>query len=147
VSKRIAGSTGKTKARKRVTGQPASAAPSSRYLVWRFGRLDYGTTFNCQKLLRTDVQGLESELASFQRVTIAALERKRWLKFIPAEQMTPEGRRALAEVNPQEEGLWQLHLLRYRWRVWGYFENPEFFFLWWDGDHAVATGKWRKRKS
>lgn len=61
--------------------------------------------------------------------------------------MTVDGRRRLAKINKQEDGLWQLHLKHKKWRVWGYFEDPEFFFLWWDSDHAVATGKSRKRKS
>ncbi len=61
--------------------------------------------------------------------------------------MTPKGQKALGEVSEQEEGLWQLHLGRNKWRIWGHYKEPEFFFLFWDPDHEIATGKSRHRKT
>jgi hypothetical protein len=97
--------------------------------------------------VRADVPGLERELVAFQDEPIWSLRKKNWLKFVPGEDMTHDGQRRLTEVNPQEEGLWQLHLGQNKWRVWGYFEEPEFFFLWWDSNHGAATGKSRRRSS
>lgn len=146
-NRNVKGSTGKARAAKRVT-QPPPETPKYRYLVWRFGRLDHKTGFSCGTLLRTDVRELERELAILQKEPISSLVKKRWLKFIGANEMTPNGRQALAEAsNKQEEGLWQLHLKRYKWRIWGYFEEPEFFFLFWDAGHEIATGKSRHRKA
>lgn len=145
-NKNVKGSAGSAKATKRVTKAPP-ATPRYRYLIWRFGRLDHKTQFNCGNLLRTDVQELEKELAILQKEPISSLVAKRWLKFIGVTDMTPNGRKALAEVSKQEDGLWQLHLKRYKWRIWGFFEEPEFFFLFWDAGHGVATGKSRHRKT
>jgi hypothetical protein len=155
VGKRISGKTGKTNATKRVTERPGvteSEWPGvtespSQYLVWRFGRLDHETEFGCHTLLGADARNLEGELEVFQQEKISVLRHKKWLKFIGEDDMTPAGRKALAEVNAQENGLWQLHLHRNKWRVWGYFEDPEFFFVWWDDNHDVATGRSRRRKS
>lgn len=144
--KHVTGKTGKTEAPKRVV-KPAGAAPHDRCLVWRFGRLDHETQFGCQTLPKAHVKELEGELAVFQGQPIPTLLDKRWLKFIPADDMTPDGQKELAKVSTQEEGLWQLHLHRHKWRIYGYFADPEFFFLWWDGDHDVATGRSRTRKS
>jgi len=145
VTKRVNGRPAKAGAAKRVTEQPHPE--TDRYLVWSFGRLDHGGRFSCRHLLSTDVRTLEVELATFQTELISELRRKRWLKFIGVEEMTPAGQERLAEVAQQENGLWQLHLGRYKWRIWGFFEHPKFFFLWWDGHHDVATGKARRRKS
>ena len=145
MSKRIKGSTGSAKPKKRVIEEPAT--PSDGHLVWRFGRLDHFGRFACQTLAGADVPALEQELVAFQSEPIWSLRRKHWLKFVPASDMTPDGQTGLSAINPQEDGLWQLHLHRYKWRIWGYFEDPEFFFLWWDSDHAVATGKSRNRRS
>jgi hypothetical protein len=147
VGKRVKGNTGKAKATKRVIKQPDTGTPSDRYLVWRFGRLDHEGQFGCQNLPATDARGLEAEFAIFQKETISSLLHKRWLKFIDVDEMTPDGQEGLSKVNEQENGLWQLHLQRHKWRVWGYFEDPEFFFLWWDGHHGVATGHSRHRKT
>ena len=148
MGKRIKGNTGKARAAKRVTQEPQpEGTDAQKFLVWRFGRLDHESRFGCQTLLRDDARELEAELAILQTETIDSLLRKRWLKFIRADEMTPDGQKALATVSrKQEEGLWQLHLKRYKWRIWGYFDKPEFFFLWWDSDHGVATGKWRHRR-
>jgi hypothetical protein len=145
-NRNVKGSTGKARANKRVTKTPP-VTPKYRYLVWRFGRLDHETSFSCGALLHTDVRELEKELAILQREPISTLLGKRWLKFIGASEMTPEGQKALAEVSKQENGLWQLHLKRYKWRVWGYFDEPEFSFLFWDAGHEIATGKSRHRKT
>ena len=145
MSKRIKGSTGSAHPTKRVIEPP----PEHRdhHLVWRFGRLDHEGQFACQTLDSADVPDLEQELVRFQDEPIHSLRRKHWLKFVPIDEMTAEGRRRLAKVNQQEDGLWQLHLQRNKWRIWGYFEEPEFFFLWWDSDHGVAIGKSRRRRS
>ncbi|HEY4809898.1 MAG TPA: hypothetical protein VIH71_02455 [Solirubrobacteraceae bacterium] len=145
--KRVSGKDGKDKATKRVTERPGITEPSDRHLVWRFGRLDHDTAFRCQNLLNTDVREVEKELETFQGELISALRQKRWLKFIPAGDMTQAGQRALWEVNDKEEGLWQLHLLRYKWRIWGYFEDPKFFFVFWDCNHDIATGNSRTRNA
>lgn len=143
----VKGDTGPRKPKKRVTTPPEIAEPSLRYLVWRFGRLDHGGRFGCQQLVQVDAPRLERELVAFQSEPIWSLRRKRWLKFVPVADMTPDGQRRLAEVSEQEDGLWQLHLARDKWRVWGYFEDPEFFFLWWDNEHGVATGRSRSRRA
>lgn len=123
-------------------------APRFEYLVWRFGRLDHHTDFACLGLKESDVRELEEELAILQREKISELERKRWLKFIDRGDMTQAGQKALDKASHrQESGLWQLHLKRHKWRIWGYFDRPEFFFLFWDEDHAIATGKSRTRRS
>ena len=108
MSKRIRGGTGPAKPKKRVTTAPAVVAPSAGYLIWRFGRLDHGGEFGCQTLLHADVKGLESELEAFQRDPIYSLQRKGWLKFVRAEDMTHAGRQRLANISKQENGLWQL---------------------------------------
>jgi hypothetical protein len=145
--KRISSKDGKGKPAKRVTEQPGIAEPSHRRLIWRFGRLDHDTAFGCQHLLSTDVRELEKELETFQEELISALRQKRWLKFVPVDDMTQAGQKALSAVNDKEEGLWQLHLLRYKWRIWGYFEDPEFFFVFWDCNHNIATGTSHRRKA
>lgn len=145
--KRVKGNTGKARPTKQIAEAPAVSLPSARHLVWRFGRLDHTTSFSCQTLLRADAEELERELAEFQDETIPALKSKRWLKYINRREMTPDGRSALAEVSQDEEGLWQLHLKRHKWRIWGYFDDPEFFFVFWDCDHNIATGKSRTRSS
>lgn len=147
MGKRIKGNTGKASAAKRITHEPETKSPDRhKYLVWRFGRLDHESEFGCQTLDGDDARELEKELAILQKESIASLHRKRWLKFIGRDEMTPKGRKALGVISKgQEEGLWQLHLKRYKWRIWGYFDDPEFFFLWWDSNHGVATGKWRRR--
>jgi hypothetical protein len=116
-------------------------------LVWRFGRLSHDGQFGCQTLALQDVPGLERELVTFQKMPIWELKMKGWLKFIGAEEMTAEGQQCFASLNSQDNGLWQLHLHRDKWRIWGYFETPEFFFLWWDSKHAVAVGRSRHRKA
>jgi hypothetical protein len=116
-------------------------------LVWRFGRMDLEGQFGCHLLRFDDVGELETELKTFQEEPIWALRKRKWLKFVGIDEMTADGRRRLEAVNKQEDGLWQLHLGRYKWRIWGYFEDPEFYFFWWDNSHAVATGKWRNRAS
>lgn len=148
MSRRVKGDTGRRKPKKRVTTSPEAAAPPSNgFLVWRFGRLDHAGAFGCNTLAAGDVEGLEKELVAFQREPIYALRAKKWLKFVPIEDMTPDGRKRLFQISDnQGDGLWQLHLGRWKWRVWGYFEDPEFFFLWWDSAHTVATGRSRKRK-
>jgi hypothetical protein len=88
-----------------------------------------------------------SRSLSVFRTSRSTRRRKHWLKFVPIDEMTAEGRRRLAKVNEQEDGLWQLHLQRNKWRIWGYFEEPEFSFLWWDSDHGVAIGKSHRRRS
>jgi hypothetical protein len=145
--KRVKGNTGKATAAKQVTEPPDSAAPSSKHLVWRFGRLDHETEFGCHTLLSTDVRALEKELEVFQEEPIWRLRALDWLKFIPIDEMTPAGQAALVRVNKQESGLWQLHLHSERWRIYGYFRDPEYYFLWWDGEKKVATGKSRKRNA
>jgi hypothetical protein len=143
--KRVKGNTGKSKATKKVTQSPSPPA-DQRYLIWRFGRLDYGGLFACRTLAPVDAPGLEQELVVFQQHPIYKLLEHNWLKFISTEEMTADGRKRLLEVNPQESGLWQLHLHRDKWRIWGYYEPPEFCFLWWDSTHGVATGRSRSRK-
>jgi hypothetical protein len=148
VSRRVKGGTGRRKPKKRVTTSPEVAAPSDGFLVWRFGRLDHDGAFGCNTLAADDVKGLETELVAFQMQPIYALRAKKWLKFVPIGDMTLDGRKRLSQISDdQEDGLWQLHLGRWKWRVWGYFEDPEFFFLWWDSRHTVATGKSRNRQS
>jgi hypothetical protein len=132
---------------KRVEIEPDFSGKDRRFLVWRFGRLDHETEFGCQTLVSTDVKALEQELAVFQREPIWRLRRNEWLKFIPAKDMTRAGQEALQRINKQEEGLWQLHLHDERWRIYGYYEEPEYFFLWWDGGKKVATGRSRRRTS
>lgn len=144
MSKRVKGNAGSARPTKHVVERPSE--PADRYLVWRFGRLDYDGKFACRTLVGNDVPELERELVAFQQEPIWSLRRKNWLKFVPADEMTQDGQRRLFQVSKQEDGLWQLHLQRHKWRVWGYFEDPEFFFLWWDGDHGVATGRCRKRR-
>ncbi len=146
MKRQVKGKTGPTKPTKKVPKGPPSE-PSDRYLVWRFGKMDWNGDFGCDKLGLVDAPELEQELAAFQAEPIWSLRKKNWLKFISVQDMTTEGRQRLAEVNQQEDGLWQLHLNRYKWRVWGYFEDPEFSFVWWDSDHGVATGKSRNRKT
>ncbi len=126
--------------------RPAPEPTKYGHLVWRFGRLDHATQFNCQQLLAADSAELETELEVFQDEPIYMLKRKRWLKFIPVAEMTAKGQKALGEVNEQEEGLWQLHLLRHRWRIWGYFEDPEFYFLFWDLATTSPPGESRRRR-
>jgi len=145
VSKRIKGSTGAARPPKRVIEAPRESG--YRHLVWRFGRLDYEGQFACQTLDLADIPDLERELQAFQREPIHSLRQRHWLKYIPGDEMTSDGRKRLAEVSEQEDGLWQLDLQRNKWRIWGYFEDPEFYFLWWDGGHAVATGRSRRRRS
>ena len=145
MSKRIKDASQVSAAAKRVETEPDFVGKDRRFLVWRFGRLDHETEFGCQTLLSTDVRALEKELAAFQKEPIWRLRRNDWLKFIPANEMTRAGQEALATINKQEEGLWQLHLHQERWRVYGYYEEPEYFFLWWDGDKKVATGRSRRR--
>lgn len=118
-----------------------------QHLVWRFGRLDHETRFGCQTLQRDEAQEVEAELRTFQDATIADLRRKRWLKLITVADMTPDGKKALEQVAANEEGLWQLHLNRHKWRIWGFFEEPEFFFVFWDANHDMATGRSRQRKT
>ena len=142
---RVKGNTGRARPTKRVIDAPPSETPE-RYLVWRFGRLDHDGKFASLTLARSDVPDLERELVAFQDESIDALLKRRWLKFVPVSDMTRDGQQRFGEINKQEEGLWQLHLGRNKWRVWGYFERPEFFFLWWDSEHAVATGKSRNRR-
>lgn len=115
--------------------------------MWRFGRLDHQGKFGCHTLLSADVRELEDELKAFQDEPIWSLRERDWLKFVEIEDMTSDGRRRLTQISKQETGLWQLHLARHKWRVWGYFDEPEFFFLWWDSGHGVATGRSRTRRS
>lgn len=145
--KKVRGSTGRSRPSKRVPQQAPPEAQDYRHLVWRFGRLDHATDFACHTLVGTDVQTLEGELERFQKEPIYQLRRKDWLKFIGKDEMTPTGQKALSQVSTQEDGLWQLHLGQHKWRIWGHFDQPEFFFLFWDPDHQIATGKSRRRRS
>src|SRR6266542_2997081 len=132
MGKTVRGKTGKANPPKKVIEGPSPEA--EWYLIWRFGRLDLDSTckFSWQMLEACDVAELERELVKFQNWKISTLRRKGWLKFIGKESMKVEAQRRLAEINKLENGLWQLHLHRDKWRVWGYFEEPEFYFLWWD---------------
>lgn len=147
--KRIRGTRASRHATKRVTEEPGITTPSQDRLVWRFGRLDHDGDFGWHTLELCDVKGLEREITSFQEIPIQELLRLDWLKFIPAKDMTMDGRNRLVEISSEgsdDEGLWQLHLHRDKWRVWGYFDDPEFSFLWWDKHHAVATGASRRTR-
>ncbi len=143
--KRVKARRSSHRAKKRATTDPEIAQPTNRHLVWRFGKLDHEGQFGWQTLALDQVQELEREIVDFQQAPIYELRKKNWLKFIGADEMTPAGRERLSELNDQENGLWQLHLARHKWRVWGYFEEPEFSFVWWDCEHAVATGRSRHR--
>ena len=115
--------------------------------MWQFGQLDHEGEFGWHHLALEDVEELEQEVVAFQNDPIHELRRKGWLKFIRIEDMTAAAQKRLRTVNRQENGLWQLHLARYKWRIWGYFEDPRFSFLWWDRDHAVASGRSRQRNT
>jgi hypothetical protein len=134
--------------KKRVPTGPAAEPAEERFLVWQFGKLDHSGPFCCSNLALPEVPVLEKELAEFQSEPIGSLRRKRWLKFIEVQDMAREAQGRLGEISQaQEDGLWQLHLAHDKWRVWGYFDTPHFTFLWWDGDHAVATGRSRHRST
>lgn len=143
--KRVKGKTGKGRPERRVTEE--AAPKDERHIVWRFGRLHHAVPFGCQTLVAERAQDLERELCHFQDEPIYSLRRKGWLKFVRKSDMTRKGQQAVASASPQEDGLWQLHLHRDKWRIWGFFEAPNFFFLFWDPDHEIATGKSRKRSS
>jgi hypothetical protein len=147
VGKRIKGKDGKAASGSKRVIVATEKEPPDRHLIWQFGRLDYATVFGCHRLRSEDAQELEHELTTFQGKLISTLRRKDWLKFVPIEDMTPDGRKALAQINKQESGLWQLHLHKYKWRVWGYFDHPKFYFLFWDAGHGIATGRSRRRSS
>lgn len=146
MAKQVRGGGTTVKVAKKVSSEP-QPEHADRYLVWRFGRLDHEGTFACGTLDPSHVANLEHELTQFQSEPIWSLRKKKWLKFVPASDMTAAGQGRLSEINDQEDGLWQLHLTRDKWRVWGYFDDPEFFFVWWDSGHAVATGKSHNRKA
>ncbi len=94
VSKRVNDRSQATGTAKRVTDEPGIGAPSSLHLVWRFGRLAHTGQFAWQKLLRMDAEAMEAELALFQQEPIALPQRKRWLRFIPSTDITPDGQGA-----------------------------------------------------
>lgn len=111
------------------------------------GRLDKDGLFSWLKLEPGDVAQLENELVAFEERTLAELRRLRWLKLIPLDDMTVKGQSRLQEISDEKEGLWQLHLAYGKWRIWGYFEDPAFYIVWWDPNHDVCTGKSVKRKA
>jgi hypothetical protein len=140
------GRTAPTRRARRVELSAPLPEPTNRYLNWRFGRLDHDGRFSCRTLARLteeELKILERHLLTFQATPIWELEKEHVLKFIGTRDMTPAGRERLAVVSPQENGLWQLRVPHDKWRIWGYFENPDFTFLWWDGLHEVAVGRSR----
>jgi hypothetical protein len=147
--KQVRGRSAPTRATKRVTREalPDTETTPNKFLVWRFGQLDHEGEFGWQKLEPAQVQELEEEMVIFQQTPIYELIRLRWLKFIGTSEMTIAGQTRLATVSPQEDGLWQLHLQRHLWRIWGYYEEPEFTFLWWDSRHEVCVGASRHRRT
>lgn len=151
--KKIAGKTklrADTVPKKRV---PADAGPPKPdYLVWRLGRLNKEGAFSWLDLSPDAIAALETELVEFENRPLHELKNLRWLKFIEAEEFTPKGRRAFSEIADKRmggdtEGLWQLHLATSRWRIWGHFEDPMFYVVWWDPDHDACTGKSVKRRN
>jgi hypothetical protein len=125
---------------------PSEEPPPNRFIVWRMGQLDLEGTFSWLKLGAADVAQLERELVEFETKTLNELKHLRWLKLIPVSDMTPDGKRRFNEISAEPEGLWQLHLAYGKWRVWGHFEDPSFYIVWWDPNHAVCTGKSVNRK-
>lgn len=109
--------------------------------------MDLDGDFSWLGLTSECVAELEQELATFERKSIDELRRLRWLKHIPVREMTVDAQRRLRAISAELEGLWQLHLSRHRWRVWGWFEDPMFYVVWWDPNHNVCTGNSRKRRA
>lgn len=126
---------------------PRADEESDRHLSWRFEGVDYGGTWGWLNLQSSDAKDLNAELVQFEREQIYVLKRRRWLKFIPMKDMRPGVEDRLREIGREDEGLWQLHLSRNKWRVWGFYEEPVFYILWWDSRHDVCTGRSRQRRS
>jgi hypothetical protein len=118
------------------------------HIVWRFGRLDKEGEFGWQNLSEDCLVDLERELEEFQSRPLSVLRRElKWLKYIGSTEMAPAAQKRLSQIANKETGLWQLHLGHDRWRVWGYFEDPEYYFVWWDPDHLVCPGKYRRHRN
>jgi hypothetical protein len=107
--------------------------------------LEHDGDFGWQKLTVGCADILEKEVCVFQETPIHELRSKKWLKFIPISDMKIPAQNRLRRISKQQDGLWQLHLHHDKWRIWGYYEEPNFAFLWWDPDHGVATGASRRR--
>lgn len=145
--KRIAG---KVKLRKGTVPKkrvPDDAGPPKPdYIVWRMGRLIKAGDFSWLDLDTGLIAALESELVEFETRPLHELKQLKWLKFIESDEFTPKGQKAFDRISDKRmggdtEGLWQLHLATGRWRIWGHFEDPMFFMVWWDPEHEACTGK------
>jgi hypothetical protein len=135
----------KGKATKRVASAAVAEVKDERYLGWRVAEVDFGGAWGWANMAPGDMERLRHELVEFEKEPIWSLKRKRWLKLIPVDDMKQGASDRLTEIDREDDGLWQLHLLHHKWRVWGFLEGATFFFLWWDPDHTVATGACRNR--
>lgn len=144
--KKVKGKSGK-KPQKRVPAAPPVETFDDRCLGWRTGQIDFQGEWGWAKLDPADAPRLRQELVAFEGESLQVLKDKRWVKFISTKEMDYKARDRLAEIEKDDEGLWQLHLAFSKWRVWGFLDGAVFYFLWWDPTHSVATGKCRNRKT
>ncbi len=138
----------KKRASKRVLHAAASEpGDGERHIAWRMGQIDFTSEWGWQNLDPADAEELKQELVVFEREPLRTLKDKRWVKFIPTKDMEHRAAERLHELERDEEGLWQLHLSRHKWRVWGFLEDASFHIFWWDPEHNVCTGHSRTRRS
>jgi hypothetical protein len=150
VGKRIRGKERlRRKAAKRVPSAKPPDPSGELFIGWRFEQIDFESEWGWRTMSPACTERLRQELVTFEKEPLRTLKDKRWVKFIPIREMVYGAKDRLEEIGRDDEGLWQLHLGYDKWRVWGFLDEGSgaFYFLWWDPDHGVATGKCRNRQS
>jgi hypothetical protein len=68
------------------------------------------------------------------------------IRPIPVEDIAIAAQARLGALEQDDlEELWELRFGYTDWRAWGVLDRSTFYFLWWDPNHTVCTGKDRAR--
>jgi len=138
---------GKKKAKRQpTTGGREPEPEEQRLLAWRMARVDLDEEWGWRKLDAADLEQLHRLLTEYETTPLHKLRHDERIREIPVEDICPEAQERLARLEQEDiEALHELRLGHHNWRAWGILDRSTFYFLWWDPEHTVCTGRDRAR--
>lgn len=107
------------------------------HIAWRFSKADMGGPYHCNNFSYSDHQQLWVRLRSFEGMNSAQLKDAGSLHDIPTNELTPDAKKRLEELNLDDLEIIYSFKIDGPCRLWCMRYENIFCVLWWDRNHGA----------